>query len=107
MDEFEAHCEKFDARFFGASGDGAGDAGKTPETNPGSKAARPPIPVIEEHFWRMVEEGGGDAVDVHYGADVDTSVHGSAFPRAWDAVRDSRDAAKSAAARPSRPSRHA
>jgi histone demethylase JARID1 len=86
VDEFEAHCDAFDARFFGA------DIQK--ET---FKSARPPIPVIEEHFWRMVEEGGGDAVDVHYGADVDTSVHGSAFPRAWDSV-EAADEAKLAAA---------
>ena len=85
VDEFEAHCDAFDARFFGA------DEKET------LKSARPPIPVIEEHFWRMVEEGGGDAVDVHYGADVDTSVHGSAFPRAWDSV-EADDAAKRAAA---------
>ena len=89
MDEFEAHCDAFDARFFGA------DEKET------LKSARPPIPVIEEHFWRMVEEGGGDAVDVHYGADVDTSVHGSAFPRAWDSV-EADDAAKRARRRRTR-----
>jgi len=90
--EFEAHCAAFDARFFGAEDKKAKDQNK--ETS----RQRPSIAVIEEHFWRMVEEGGGDAVDVHYGADVDTSAHGSAFPRVWDLDHGARDAAKDAAA---------
>ena len=78
VDEFETSCAKFDERFFAKNGDSSASGNQ-----------KPPLPEIEEHFWRMVEEGTGgsshgDTVDVHYGADVDTSTHGSAFPRAWD-----------------------
>ena len=68
VDEFRSHCEAFDASFWGSK----------------EAAAAASIPDIEEAFWRMVEEGSGKAVDVHYGADVDTSTHGSAFPTTWD-----------------------
>ena len=91
MDEFEQSCAKFDEQFFA-------------NHSPDGSGKRPSIPEIEEHFWRMVEEGvggsSGDTVDVHYGADVDTSVHGSAFPRAWDADhgRNNRSGEKNAAA---------
>ena len=66
MEQFKEECARFDAQFFG-------------QDEPVS------IPDIEEAFWKMVEEGSGKSVDVYYGADLDTSVHGSAFPRTWDA----------------------
>ena len=66
IEQFKEECARFDAQFFG-------------QDEPVS------IPDIEEAFWKMVEEGSGKTVDVYYGADLDTSVHGSAFPRTWDA----------------------
>ena len=66
IEQFKEECARFDAQFFG-------------QDEPVS------IPDIEEAFWKMVEEGSGKSVDVYYGADLDTSVHGSAFPRTWDA----------------------
>ena len=85
LDDFQKSCHDFNVDFF----DGE-DA-----------AAAATIPDIEEAFWRMVEEGSsGKAVDVHYGADVDTSVHGSGFPSRWDAAHGgaTRDAATAAMA---------
>ena len=69
IEQFKEECARFDAQFFG-------------QDEPVS------IPDIEEAFWKMVEEGSGKTVDVHYGADLDTSVHGSAFPRTWDAAQE-------------------
>ena len=65
VEQFKDDCAKFDAQFFG-------------QDEP------PSVADIEEAFWKMVEEGSGKSVDVYYGADLDTSVHGSAFPRTWD-----------------------
>lgn len=71
--------------------------GRLPETNhPERKAApdphnqelprllTPPLPQAsveekEEAFWRIVERGE-DVVEVHYGADLDTTEVGSGFP---------------------------
>ena len=68
MDDFGIVCHDFNVEFFGGE----------------EEHAMASIADIEEAFWRMVEEGSGKAVDVHYGADIDTSVHGSGFPRTWD-----------------------
>ncbi|XP_020571581.1 lysine-specific demethylase 5B [Phalaenopsis equestris] len=40
---------------------------------------------IEKLFWEIVEGKAGD-LDVLYGSDIDTSIHGSGFPRARDQV---------------------
>ncbi|KAI0500585.1 hypothetical protein KFK09_018799 [Dendrobium nobile] len=40
---------------------------------------------IEKLFWEIVEGKAGE-LDVIYGSDLDTSVHGSGFPRAGDPV---------------------
>jgi hypothetical protein len=70
MDDFEAHCKKFGDDFFGSA----------------SAHESATLRDIEEAFWKMVEEGhdAKKSVEVHYGADVDTSKEGSAFPRTWD-----------------------
>ena len=73
IDAFQEACHQFNVDFFGD--EEAGEAG----------VAAASIADIEEAFWKMVEEGtAGKSVDVHYGADVDTSVYGSGFPRTWD-----------------------
>lgn len=38
---------------------------------------------VEAEFWRIVEEGV-EPVEVLYGADLDTSLYGSGFPRAGE-----------------------
>lgn len=42
---------------------------------------------IEKKFWDIVEGRGGE-VEVIYGSDLDTFVHGSGFPRVGDPVPD-------------------
>lgn len=45
---------------------------------------------IEKRFWEIVEGKAGE-VEVMYGSDLETSVHGSGFPRANDPIPSSVD----------------
>ncbi|CAD7698303.1 unnamed protein product [Ostreobium quekettii] len=50
----------------------------------GAQAAQRVTPQkLEEEFWTIVEKGE-DLVEVFYGADIDTKVHGSGFPKGQD-----------------------
>ena len=47
-----------------------------------------PWQAIEEAFWNIVEEGE-EEVDVLYGADLDSTIFGSAFPTRTGRMQDS------------------
>ena len=44
-----------------------------------------PTEVVEKEFWRLVSTMDED-VTVEYGADLHTAVHGSGFPRKFNAI---------------------
>jgi len=67
LGEFNDACIEFDTAFFGEEAKKTGIA----------------MDVIEECFWRMVEDSSSvdDVCEVKCGWNIDTRVHGSGFPR--------------------------
>lgn len=61
LNSFKKMANAFKSRFF-----------------PGQENPSPDL--VEDTYWRIVEEAE-EAVQVHYGSDLDVGTHGSGFPR--------------------------
>ena len=77
---FNEACIEFDTAFFGE------DAKRTGIS----------MQVIEECFWRMVEDASSadDVCEVKCGSNIDTTRHGSGFPRRGEALQVKMDGVK-------------
>ncbi|KAK9732902.1 hypothetical protein RND81_04G031100 [Saponaria officinalis] len=66
LDEFETYADDFKAQYF------RGDDG--------SEQCEPSVETIEGEYWRVVEKPT-EEIEVLYGADLETGVFGSGFPK--------------------------
>ncbi|KAH7654403.1 histone demethylase JARID1 protein [Dioscorea alata] len=84
---FQEYADDFKEQYFGMKDicenfvDGEKDA---------MKGWRPSVEEIEGEYWRMVEKAT-DEVEVHYGADLETGVFGSGFPKASSSTDQNSD----------------
>ncbi|PON63624.1 FY-rich [Parasponia andersonii] len=78
LEEYQRYAARFKECYFGMKD-------TKEETESGtfehSKRWEPSVEVIEGEYWRIVEQPT-DGVEVYYGADLETGVFGSGFPKA-------------------------
>ncbi|XP_074263741.1 putative lysine-specific demethylase JMJ16 [Silene latifolia] len=76
LDEFQRYADDFKAQYFrNENGTDAGsDLGKV------TAKWEPSVEVIEGEYWRVVEKPS-EEIEVLYGADLETGVFGSGFPK--------------------------
>ncbi|KAK9467189.1 JmjC domain, hydroxylase-domain-containing protein [Lipomyces arxii] len=68
--QFQDKAKKFEDHYW---------AGKLPQDSKTGKTRSPTEDEVENEFWRLVEDVT-DTVEVEYGADIHSTIHGSAFP---------------------------
>ncbi|CAL1402644.1 unnamed protein product [Linum trigynum] len=73
--EFQKYAEYFKACYFQRK-DSSGEDVKEEH----QKFEQPPLDVIEGEYWRIIEQPT-DEVEVYYGADLETGIFGSGFPK--------------------------
>ncbi|XP_073139377.1 putative lysine-specific demethylase JMJ16 [Henckelia pumila] len=77
MDEFKKYSEDFMAQYFRKS---SSTLVSECNMNMFEEQWQPPVESIEGEYWRMVEKPT-DEIEVLYGADLETGVFGSGFPK--------------------------
>ncbi|XP_059288320.1 lysine-specific demethylase JMJ18-like [Lycium ferocissimum] len=74
FEEFQTFAREFKELYFGMKKD-------TEEESKQDEVWKPSIEEIEGEYWRIIEKPT-DEVEVYYGADLETGVFGSGFPKA-------------------------
>ncbi|CAM8927154.1 unnamed protein product [Rhodiola kirilowii] len=87
FEEFQKHADMFKRAYFGMKCDRK-DLDAADDTH----AWEPSVEEIEGEYWRIIEEPTDD-IEVYYGADLETGVFASGFPKA-SAVRSGEDIEK-------------
>ncbi|KAG0497186.1 hypothetical protein HPP92_001877 [Vanilla planifolia] len=77
LQSFQMYAENFKEQYFGMQ-DGMGDKFLCDDET--FKRWKPSVEVIEGEYWRIVEKPTNE-VEVFYGADLETGIFGSGFPR--------------------------
>lgn len=77
FEEFQKYADNFKECYFGMKSSGNLTSAKTEE----KKRWEPSVEDIEGEYWRIVEQPK-EEVEVYYGADLETGVFGSGFPKA-------------------------
>ncbi|XP_068319485.1 lysine-specific demethylase JMJ18-like [Pyrus communis] len=86
FEEFQKHAATFKESYFGTKDVKEGSTcGETKR-----KTWEPSVEDIEGEYWRIVEIPTTDEVEVYYGADLETGVFGSGFPKASSTGSDSK-----------------
>ncbi|KAM1213064.1 hypothetical protein PS2_004526 [Malus domestica] len=85
FEEFQKHAATFKESYFGTKD--AKEGSTYGETK--SETWQPSVEDIEGEYWRIVETPTTDEVEVYYGADLETGVFGSGFPKASSTGSDS------------------
>lgn len=84
FEEFQRYAYTFKESYFRSKD--AKEGSNSGETR--SKIWKPSVEDIEGEYWRIVEQPT-DEVEVYYGADLETGVFGSGFPKASSMVTES------------------
>ncbi|KAK9937036.1 hypothetical protein M0R45_013853 [Rubus argutus] len=84
FEEFQNHASTFKESYFGTHE--CKEGSNSGATN--NKRWEPSVEDIEGEYWRIVEQPT-DEVEVYYGADLETGVFGSGFPKALSMVAKS------------------
>ncbi|KAI5332147.1 hypothetical protein L3X38_022275 [Prunus dulcis] len=84
FEEFQRYAYTFKESYFRSKD--AKEGSNSVETR--SKIWKPSVEDIEGEYWRIVEQPT-DEVEVYYGADLETGVFGSGFPKASSMVTES------------------
>ncbi|KAL9147620.1 hypothetical protein ABFS82_13G184800 [Erythranthe guttata] len=78
LQEFQRFAEEFKELYFGVK-----------DKNPEDKKWLPSVDDIEGEYWRIIEQPT-DEVEVYYGADLETGMLGSGFPKEPSLSKDSK-----------------
>ncbi|GAB2218824.1 hypothetical protein Droror1_Dr00002056 [Drosera rotundifolia] len=78
LDAFQRYAEDFKFQYFRRAEDGQYPGNRLTKIPENSE---PSIEAIEGEYWRMVEKPS-EEIEVLYGADIETGVFGSGFPKA-------------------------
>ncbi|KAL9238154.1 hypothetical protein vseg_012620 [Gypsophila vaccaria] len=78
LDEFQKYADDFKAQYF--RNENRTDSGSGSELPKGMAKWEPSVEVIEGEYWRVVEKPT-EEIEVLYGADLETGVFGSGFPK--------------------------
>ncbi|CAI0393649.1 unnamed protein product [Linum tenue] len=82
FDEFQKYAEYFKTCYFQRKDSSIVDVDAEHH-----KFEQPSVDVIEGEYWRIIEQPT-DEVEVYYGADLETGIFGSGFPKASTMITD-------------------